>query len=375
MTDTTRPESPATPRPRALWPRRLLAGLLTLLVLAALVAWLNVRGEAPIDDTADAPFTATPQQIAQGAYIAHAGNCAACHTALGGADYAGGLGIATPFGTVYTSNLTPDADTGLGRWTPASFWRAMHHGRSFDGRLLYPAFPYTSYTEVSRADSDALFAYLQSLPAVAQARRPHALRFPYDTQWALALWRALYFRPGRFEAQPTQSEAWNRGAYLVQSLGHCNACHAERNALGAARSPLAVAGGLIPLQNWYAPPLGGQPAQPVATLLQHGVADGAVVYYAVCADWVQGIRVHERGGQRSVLQRRTQAERRAHEETAHPRSSEERAGVGGSPAGERSRDSDPGEERRARWRAEDEAKRKAEEVRRRIYVLGCVVSH
>lgn len=260
--------------------RRVLAAVLGLVLalwfaLAAAVWWLNVRGDGGPDT--QPVEVGDPALIARGAYLAQAGNCRDCHTPRGGAAYAGGRGIPTPFGTVYSSNLTPDPQTGIGQWSAAEFRRALHHGRSRDGRLLYPAFPYDSYTQVSAADADALYAYLRSLPPVAQPNRPHALRFPYDTQWALALWRALYFRPGRFEAQPTQSEAWNRGAYLVQSLGHCNACHAERNALGAARSPLAVAGGLIPLQNWYAPPLGGQPAQPVATLLQHGVADGAAL--------------------------------------------------------------------------------------------------
>ncbi len=236
--------------------RRLLA-LLVLFVLAAvtLVAWLNVRGEAAIDGNADAPFSPTPQQIAQGAYLARAGNCAGCHTARGGADYAGGLGIATPFGTVYATNLTPDAQTGLGRWTPAAFWRAMHHGRSADGRLLVPVFPYTSYTQVSRTDSDALFAYLRSIPAVVQANRPHALAFPYSSQVALAVWRALFFRAAEFVPEPAQTAEWNRGAYLVRGLGHCAACHAQRNVLGASRGALALQGGVIPMQHWYAPSL------------------------------------------------------------------------------------------------------------------------
>ena len=256
MTNMTDTSSNTAPWQRTrVWVYRLLALMLFVLVLVALVAWLNVRGEAAIGDSAAAPFTATPQQIAQGAYIARAGNCAACHTTRGGADYAGGLGIATPFGTVYTSNLTPDAETGLGRWTPAMFWRAMHHGRSADGRLLYPVFPYTSYTQVSRADSDALFAYLRSLPAVAQANRPHELSFPYSSQAALAVWRALFFRAAEFEPEPAQTAQWNRGAYLVRGLGHCAACHAERNLLGASSGALALQGGVIPMQHWYAPSL------------------------------------------------------------------------------------------------------------------------
>ena len=264
MTDAPSYTAPAQ-RPRV-WLRCLLALLLFLLTAAALVAWLNVRGEADINEGASTPpFNTTPQQIAQGAYIARAGNCAACHTARGGADYAGGFGLATPFGTVYTSNLTPDAQTGLGRWTPALFWRAMHHGRSADGRLLYPVFPYTSYTQVSRTDSDALFAYLRSLPPVTQVNRPHELAFPYSSQVALAVWRALFFRAAECVPEPAQTAQWNRGAYLVRGLGHCAACHAERNLLGASSGALALQGGVIPMQHWYAPSL--------ASSREAGVAD------------------------------------------------------------------------------------------------------
>lgn len=248
------------------------------LLLAATVGWLNVRGD-PAPGTADAPV-ADADTLARGAYLARAGNCQDCHTPRGAAPYSGGRGIPTPFGTVYSSNLTPDAATGIGAWSAADFRRALHNGRSRDGRLLYPAFPYDAYTRISDADADALFVYLRSVPAVAQPNRRHALRFPYDTQAALALWRALYFRPARFEADGAQSAAWNRGAYLVQGLGHCSACHAERNGLGATRDALSLAGGLIPLQNWFAPPLNParQPlsASQTVALLKTGVSDGAV---------------------------------------------------------------------------------------------------
>ncbi|MGH6646949.1 c-type cytochrome [Aquabacterium sp.] len=227
--------------------------LVTGALLAAVVQALNLRGEDPV--TSDPGPTADAQLIARGGYLARVGNCMACHTARGGEPYAGGLGIQTPFGTVYTSNLTPDVKTGLGGWSPSAFWRALHNGRSRDGRLLYPAFPYPNYTHVTRADSDAIFAYLQSLPAVAQPNRPHALRFPYDSTPALAVWRALFFKPGEVETDPRKSADWNRGAYLVQGLGHCNACHASRNALGATSGTLDLSGGLIPMRNWYAPSL------------------------------------------------------------------------------------------------------------------------
>ena len=250
--------------------------LLVLLLAAAALWWLNVRGDDPGSGSA-AGAAAGPEQVARGAYLARAGNCRDCHTPRGAAPYSGGRGIPTPFGTVYSSNLTPDLQTGIGAWSAADFRRALHNGRSRDGRLLYPAFPYDAYTRISAADADALFAYLRSLPAVAQPNRPHALRFPYDTQAALAVWRALFFRPARFEPDATRPPDWNRGAYLVQGLGHCAACHAERNLLGATRDAAGLGGGLIPLQNWYAPPL--RTAQPgaLAALLQTGRSDTAAL--------------------------------------------------------------------------------------------------
>ena len=232
-----------------------LSGLVVLgLALAGLVAWLNVRGEEPLPP-APVAVAADAATIARGAYLARAGNCMGCHTARGGAQFAGGRGIETPFGVVYASNLTPDAETGLGRWSAAEFWRALHHGRSKDGRLLYPAFPYPEFTLVTRADSDALYAYLRSLPPVRQEARAHELRFPYGLQASLAVWRALYFRPARFEPEPQRSADWNRGSYLVRGLGHCVACHSGRNVLGATAGGPELGGGLIPMQDWYAPPL------------------------------------------------------------------------------------------------------------------------
>jgi mono/diheme cytochrome c family protein len=250
--------------PRLTWPRAVLALAVLLLGGAALVAWLNVSGEDPLTGDANT-FVATPEQVARGAYLARAGNCAACHTDRGGAAFAGGKGIATPFGTVFASNLTPDARTGIGTWSAAQFWRALHNGRSADGRLLYPAFPYPNFTEITRPDADALFAFLRSQVPVAQVNRPHALRFPYDLQASLAVWRALFFSPGVYAPQVEHSVQWNRGAYLVRSLGHCAACHSPRNAFGATRDSLELSGGLIPLQNWYAPSL--------ASSAEAGVAD------------------------------------------------------------------------------------------------------
>lgn len=227
-------------------------------------------------------WAATPANIARGAYLARAGDCIGCHTARGGAAYAGGRAIDTPFGRLYGPNLTPDAATGLGAWSADDFWNALHNGIGRDGRLLYPAFPYTHYTRVARADADALFAWLRSLAPVRQPNRPHALRFPYDSQAALAAWRLLYFRPGVQVADRARPLDWQRGAYLVEGLGHCSACHSTRNLLGGSRAGLA--GGLIPVSGWYAPPLGaGNGAgawkvEHVAQLLGSGVASQGAVF-------------------------------------------------------------------------------------------------
>jgi mono/diheme cytochrome c family protein len=235
--------------------KRVLLGVVAVFVLlGALVAWLNFRGEDPIPANA-APFSPSVEQVKRGEYLARAGNCVACHTSRGGAPYSGGLPVRTPFGTVMSTNITPDRKTGIGTWTPAHFWRALHNGRSKDGRLLYPAFPYPSYTIVTREDSDAIFAYLMSTPAVEKINRPHALRFPYNSQVALAVWRALFFEPDSFEPDAAKPPEWNRGAYLVHGLGHCVACHSPRNAFGATEDKLELSGGLIPMQGWYAPAL------------------------------------------------------------------------------------------------------------------------
>jgi mono/diheme cytochrome c family protein len=234
--------------------RLLLAVVLVIALLAALVWWRNFSDGMNINDAAPA----TPpshELVARGAYLARAGNCMLCHTERGGASYAGGRPVETPFGTVYASNLTPDAQTGIGRWSAANFRRALHEGRSRDGRLLYPVFPYTHMTRVTGADADAMFEYLRSLPAVNKPNRPHRVRWPYDTQAALAVWRALYFRPDKHVDDPARPPEWNRGAYLVQGLAHCGACHSARNALGATTDLMDLSGGLIPMQNWYAPSL------------------------------------------------------------------------------------------------------------------------
>ena len=263
--------------------RRALIALALLAVLAAGGLW-QVNYNDGIDTRAAEPLAADPAQRARGAYLARISNCMACHTDRGGAPGAGGRAFATPFGTLYASNLTPDPATGIGDWTPAAFWRALQRGRSADGRLLYPAFPYTHTTLLTRADSDALLAHLRSLPAIHQATPPHQLRWPYSTQAALAVWRALYFRPGSWQPDPAASDSVNRGAYLVRGVAHCSACHAPRDALGGANWD-SLSGGTVPGQAWYAPSLtdareaavGHWPAAEIGRLLQTGAAAEGVV--------------------------------------------------------------------------------------------------
>ena len=261
----------------------LVTGLAVLVMAAAGVYALNVRGEEEVFTRQASQAAAPAEQVARGAYIARLGNCMGCHTAVGGRLYAGGRGVETPFGIVFAPNITPDVQYGIGAWSASEFWRALHHGRSRDGRLLYPAFPYPDYTHVAREDADALYAYLQSLPAVAQANQPHQLRFPYSTQAALAVWRALYFRPGRLltaapvvldegDSPAAVAHLRERGAYLVRGLGHCGACHTPRNALGGSLEAQALAGGVISGQAWYAPALNS----PSEAGMQHWKAEDIV---------------------------------------------------------------------------------------------------
>jgi mono/diheme cytochrome c family protein len=275
--------------------------VVALLLTGALgVLWLDRlpdSGPAPAQGGAPDPAT-----VARGEYLAQAAHCAGCHTARGGAPYAGGRAIATPFGTVFTGNLTPDPATGLGAWTAEDFWRALHHGRGRDGRRLVPAFPYTEYTRIARADSDALWAYLRTLPpVVAPTRRHdlHGLGGLFGSEWALAAWRVLFFRPGEWVDDAARSAEWNRGAYLVQGPGHCAACHGGRNALGATRAGLA--GGWLPARNGYAPALTRSdegavhdwPLEDIAAWLRDGATpDRRAVATGAMAEVVRGSTRH-----------------------------------------------------------------------------------
>ena len=223
-------------------------------------------------------------QQQRGKYLVAAGDCQACHTASGGALLAGGKGIETPFGTVYSSNITPDQKTGIGQWTGDQFYRLMHQGIAANGSHIYPAMPYPWYTKITRQDSDAIHAYLLTVPAVQNDVPDNKLPWPLDNREAMIGWNALYFKPGTFKPDTAKSETWNRGAYLVQGLGHCGACHSPKNIFGAVEDSTRFQGAEI--QNWYAPNLTGEArtglqgwsAQDIADFLKHGQNDRAIAY-------------------------------------------------------------------------------------------------
>ena len=268
--------------------RRKIAALTTLVALAlvAAIGWFMVHPGMLPSNPATSTVTATTQTINRGEYLARAGDCVACHTAPGRKEFAGGRAMATPFGNLYVPNITPDEQTGIGEWSADEFYRMMHSGVSRDGSLLYPAMPFASYTKVTREDSDAIFAYLMSVPPVHQPNRPHELRFPFNNRDLLLGWRALYFKEGEYASDPQQTVQWNRGAYLVQGLGHCAMCHTAINALGGSSESKAFEGGMIPNQNWYAPSLtsnreaglGNWSIKDITDLLQVGVSHRGTVY-------------------------------------------------------------------------------------------------
>jgi len=207
------------------WLRRVLLGAATLLSLSALPA------------LADGP------SVARGGYLARAGNCGSCHTVSGGAPMAGGVAFETPFGKIYSTNITPDPETGIGSWTQEQFTQALRKGVRPDGTHLYPVFPYTAYTKVTDEDAAALFVYLKSVPAVNAAPAGNEMSFPFNQRWLMGLWKAMFFDAGPYQPVAAQSQEWNRGAYLVEGLGHCSACHSPRNFLGAERASAAMTGG------------------------------------------------------------------------------------------------------------------------------------
>jgi nicotinate dehydrogenase subunit B len=233
--------------------RGVLAGAAALIaatigIATAVLPWRSIAPIARPD-----PSVYSAETIARGRQLAALGDCAVCHTVANGVVNAGGLAIETPFGTIYSTNITPDAETGIGAWSYPAFERAMREGIHRDGRQLYPAFPYTHFAKTTDADLQALYAYLMAQQPVRADNRKPELAFPFNLRPLMAGWNALFHQAKVFEADPAQSAAWNRGAYLVEGLGHCSACHSPRNALGAEKSNAYLAGGFA--EHWEAPPL------------------------------------------------------------------------------------------------------------------------
>jgi mono/diheme cytochrome c family protein len=231
---------------------RIFAVILAIVVVAGLaffaLAWRP--SIAPEDPAQRTEFD--PALVKRGAELAAVGNCTSCHTVPGQRSFAGGLAIPTPFGAVYSTNITPDADTGIGRWSEAAFQRAMREGVDREGDHLYPAFPYDHFTRVSDEDNKALYAFLMTREPVSAAPRANDLVFPLNVRPIVAGWKLLYFDEGVFRPDPNQSDEWNRGAYLAEGLGHCGACHTPRNALGAEDAVRHFAGGMAEGWNAYA---------------------------------------------------------------------------------------------------------------------------
>jgi len=271
--DTVQPTAPGwrerwfKPRSRQpglapLWQRRWgqlgSLGLGVFAVSAALLGWRSsLPWVGPLDTS---PFSAS--LLARGEQVAALGNCAGCHTADDGERNAGGRAMATPFGTVYTTNLTPDRDTGIGSWSYRAFERAMREGISRDGHRLYPAFPYTAFASMRDDDMMALYAYLMAQPAVASQPPRTQLAFPYSLRPLMGLWNALFHTDTPYTPDPQRSAAWNRGAELVNGLGHCGGCHTPRGGLGAEKSQTAYLQGAV-VDGWEAPPLTALNRSPV----------------------------------------------------------------------------------------------------------------
>jgi mono/diheme cytochrome c family protein len=199
--------------------------------------------------------------VKRGRDLAAIGNCADCHTVRGGKSFAGGLPVPTPFGTIYSSNITPDAETGIGRWSEAAFRRAMRSGVDRGGQHLYPTFPYDHFTNVTDEDDQAIYAFMMTRQPVHATAPANQLSFPLNQRFVIAGWKLLFLRRGGSQPDAAQSAAWNRGAYLVEGLAHCGACHTPRNVLGAERASAPFAGGDV--DNWHAYAINGQSPAPV----------------------------------------------------------------------------------------------------------------
>jgi len=262
--------------------KRSLAAALTAAALAlgltGVVALASCA--SPAQDGSAPDVAASPALIAHGQYLTRAADCAACHTVPGGKAFVGGYPFKLPFGTMYSTNITPDRETGIGAWSDDEFVRALHQGIAKGGSHLYPAFPYTSYTGVSRDDAVAIKAYLFSLPAVHAPAKPNNFPFPFNQRWAMGFWNAVFLKDHRFSPAPALSAQQNRGAYLATALGHCGECHTPRNLGYGLKSDQQFAGAV--LTGWHAwnitsdktGGVGGWSDQQLTAYLNTGHADG-----------------------------------------------------------------------------------------------------
>ncbi len=258
------------------------AALVLGLVGFTIFAW---RSEiAPVKTAAAASFD--PALVARGEELADAGYCVTCHTRPRGQPYAGGLPMVTVFGTVYSTNITPDPATGIGGWSLEAFDRAMHQGVGRDGSHLFPVFPYDHFTKVSDDDVKAIYAFLMTRTAVVQAPTPNTLPFPLNIRLLQAGWKLLFFKEGRYQAAADQGAEWNRGAYLADGLSHCSACHSPRNALGAEKTGADARFGGAAIDGWFAPALTAANPSPVPWSTQElhdYLRDGGTPYHGVAA--------------------------------------------------------------------------------------------
>src|SRR5690606_2549591 len=245
---------------RAMRTKHVVAALAALGMVAALALIVAASKPeiAPIEPAERALYP--PDTVARGARLARLGNCNTCHTAPGGAAYAGGRALPTPIGTVHSTNITPDADTGIGRWSEAAFVRALREGVDRAGSHLYPAFPYDHFALMDGADLHALYAYLMAQAPVAARARDNELVFPFNLRPLIAVWKWLFLREAPLESDATLSPEFNRGAYLVHGIAHCGGCHTPRNFLGAEKRGRALAGGMI--EGWHAPALTAESPSP-----------------------------------------------------------------------------------------------------------------
>jgi mono/diheme cytochrome c family protein len=220
---------------------RISLSVITLTVIVA-VGFIGRHLSTQEIDSSVPDVPRTPELVAQGAYLARAADCAACHTQPGGKPFAGGVAFKLPFGTLYSTNITADRETGIGQWSDDDFVRALHRGVAKDGRNLYPAFPYTSYTAMTRDDAVAIKAYLFSLPTVHASDTSNQLPFPFNQRWTLTFWKWMFLNERRFRPDPNRSESQNRGTYLSTALGHCGECHTSRNILMGMSTRKTLAG-------------------------------------------------------------------------------------------------------------------------------------